>query len=146
MLDGCKFALVGGDLVTLASATCFDIDCSLMNRLGCDRRTKKSATAWVRCASLEELDSRRGIIDGGRGIVFVDEDADALAEVGLELSFDASLELGLELGLGVGMGVALSGATVSLQVLNDFPSKSLHDLESDFLHVLNDLPSDAFEE
>lgn len=83
---------------------------------------------------------------GGRGIVSVDEDADAIAEVGLELGFDAGLELGLELGLGVGMGVTLSGVTVSFQALNDFPSETLHDLESDSLYALNDLPSDAFEE
>ncbi|OCK99453.1 uncharacterized protein K441DRAFT_215888 [Cenococcum geophilum 1.58] len=146
VLDGCRFALVEGGPVTLSSATCFNIGCSLVNRLGCDRRTKRSATAWVRCASLEELDPRRGITDGGRGIVSVDEDADAIAEVGLELSFDAGLELGLELGLGVGVGVTLSGVTVSLQVLNNFPSETLHDLESDSLHALNDLPSDAFEE
>jgi len=140
VLDGCRFA------VTLSSATCFNIGCSLVNRIGCDRRTKRSTTAWVRCASLGGLGSRRGITGGGRGIVSVGGDADAIAEVGLELSFGAGLRLGLELGLGVGMGVTLSGVTVSLQVLNDFPSETLHDLESDSLYALNDLPSDAFEE
>jgi len=55
------------------------------------------------------------------------------------------VEPGLELGLGVGMGVTMSGVTVSFQVLNDFPSETLHDLESDSLYALNDLPSDVSE-